>query len=388
MKSENQLEKFNNTERELNHFEQKKILEKIWSEMIISPRKSAKSIEKMTRPEIKHYLFKSVMEDIEIFSQELGIQIDIELIDKIQKEKNLEEKSALELTYIKQIHDQISNIIEKFDESIKSTKWDSWPKKMRESKQFNCVGATLLGIYFLEKANIKSFYGNPYGHAVNIVKLTNGKWYYVDFRNGKDNIIKLKHPKKIDIADTKILQINQVNIDYKLIPFYYNSAIIGSILKNLSVLKQEAKSKPNDNESTEVEEAKDFFKKYQDILEKINFSKLVQWLYPEITEIDETEEMKKEETRVKLIRNLEKSIRNYVKTLNPQENRTLKKEMQTKRKDIENFLNEGNKPIQNTSLNLNKLLQLILFNLKDAKEKQPELYQEAIDMFISKIENS
>ena len=59
------------------------------------------NISNMTHKDLKKWLFESVMKDVESFANELGLQTDQSLIEKIQKTKSLDEKSALELEYIK-----------------------------------------------------------------------------------------------------------------------------------------------------------------------------------------------------------------------------------------------------------------------------------------------
>src|SRR3989338_6756505 len=241
--------------------EQKKILGKVWTEMVVDNSDTPENIRDMPNEEIKKWLFESTMKDMESFTNELRLKNDQVLIEKIQKTENLDEKSALELEYIRNVHAQVDSLVHNFDRSgNKSTKWDSWPKRMRETKEFNCVGATLLGINLLEKGGIKSYYGNPGGHVVNIAKLSNGEWWYVDFRNGKQNIIKLE-PEEIVIADVPTLKINQPNIDYRLIPLYANSEAAGSVLGNLSSLKHEAEDERIPNEDIEKKEAKEYLEK-------------------------------------------------------------------------------------------------------------------------------
>ena len=43
--------------------------------------------------------------------------------------------------------------------------------------------------------------------------------WYVDFRNGKQNIIKIE-PEETSLADVPVLRINHPSIDYRLIPIY------------------------------------------------------------------------------------------------------------------------------------------------------------------------
>src|SRR3989339_1793781 len=169
--------------------EQKKILGEVWAEMVVDNSDTPKNISGMTTEEIKKWLFESAMKDVESFTNELGLKNDQVLIEKIQKTENLGEKSPLELKYIRNVHAQVDSLVHNFDRSEnKSTKWDSWPRRMRETKEFNCVGATLLGINLLEKGGIKSYYGNPGGHVVNIAKLSNGEWCFFYIRRGPPNI--------------------------------------------------------------------------------------------------------------------------------------------------------------------------------------------------------
>jgi hypothetical protein len=366
--------------------EQKKILGEVWTEMVIDDGKAPEAIGEMTTVEIKQYLFESIMNDIEKFSQELGLEIDSELIEKIQNTES-PEKATLELEYIKQVHAQVDKIVKKFDNSAnKSTKWDSWPKRMRETKEFNCVGATLLGMYLLKKSGIESFLGNPHGHVLNIAKLSNGDWWYVDFRNGSRNIIKLEPEKEI-IADVPTLKINQPNIDYRLIPLYDNSEVAGSILGNLSSLKREAEDESVSNEDIEKQEASKYLEKYGQNFEKADFSLLNQALYSKRFELKETAEMQEEIGRINRLRNFEKPVQDYTRTLTPGQQDILIAELKTRREEIENLFYKEDEAIlsdADASKGLKETLKIFRQSLKNVKD-QPEIYEEAIDKFIGRI---
>ncbi len=366
--------------------EQKKSLGEVWTEMVVDSESAPENIGKMTQAEIKQYLFDSIMQDIEKFSEELGLQIDAELVEKIQNTESLEEKSALELEYIKKAHAQVDEIVQGFDKSAdKSTKWDSWPKRMRETKEFNCAGATLLGIYLLEKGGINSHYGNPHGHVLNIAKLSNGEWWYVDFRNGKQNIIKLE-PEEITIADMPTLKINQPNIDYRLIPLYNNSEAAGSVLGNLSSLKRGAQDESVSDENIEKKEAKEHLKKYGQNFQKVDFSLLHQSLYPKFIELDKTDEMQKEIARIDSMRDFEKPVQDFAKTLTKEQVEALAEETKIKKEDVENlFYKDDESVLQDVSPELKKVLELILESLRGVKEKQPEVYQEMINKIVGKV---
>ena len=385
-----EFEKMDNTcakqERQEIGPEQKKILGEVWAEMAVDNSDTPENISDMTTEEIKKWLFESTMKDIERLENEWGLQANKNLIEKIKKTENLNEKSVLELEYIRNVHDQVDNIVKKFDKSEgKSTKWDSWPKKMRETGKFNCVGATLLGIRLLEKGGVKSYYGNPSGHVLNIVKLSNGDWWYVDFVNGKQNIIKID-PVETTLAGVPVLKINHPSIDYKLIPIYSNSEAPCSILSNLASLKRKTKYENTSDESAERKEEMAYLKRYKDDFQKADFSTFHQTLYPNFIEVEEMKEMQEEILRVDTIRDFEKPVKNHVKTLTKEQEKILIEEIKNKKESIENlFYKDDQSVLQKSSPELKKILELYLENLGKIKEKQQEIYQETIFKIVDGI---
>lgn len=368
--------------------EQKRALGEAWTEMVVDNTSIPKNISKMEQDEIKKWLFGSIMKNIEMLAKELGLQVDAELVEKIQKAESLDEKSTLELEYIKNVHAQVDDIVQKFDKSAdKSTRWDSWPKKMRETKEFNCVGASLIGVQLLQRGGIKSFYGNPSGHVLNIVQLANGEWWYVDFLNGQQNIKKIE-PEITTLVGVTVLKINDQNIDHSLIPIYDNAEAVASVLNNLSLLEQEANDATIPDEDAVKKEARSYLKKHEELYKKTNFSLFFETLYPKFIEVDKTEEMQQEMTRVDSMRDFEKPVRNYIETLTKEQEKALFEEMKSQKKAIENlFYQEDMSVLQKTSPELKKVLELFLENLKGVKEKQPEVYREAIDKIVGRIRN-
>jgi len=277
--------------------EQKEQLANVWTEMVVDGVKQPENVGEMSDLEIKSWLNESVKTDSEKLASELGLEVDGDLIEKIKQEEDVELKSALELDYIKQAHQQIDSLIGGFDRSgVKSTKWDSWPKKMRETGEFNCLGATLLGTELLNKGGIESYCGKPVGHVVNIVKLSNGDWWYVDFRNGEESVVRIQ-PDQIEIEGSRVLVVNQENLYYELIPMYDNSEITGSVLGNLSSLQREA-TESTENETVSTKEAKEFMDQYGTSFSETNISELHQTLFPESIIVDKSMEMQNEKIRI------------------------------------------------------------------------------------------
>ncbi len=387
MNSEISNFEINSEQSELNS-EQKRALCDLWTKMIVDNTEVPENIEIMSHEEIKKWLFESIMNDIERFTEELGIQIDIDLVEKIKKEEDMDKKSALELEYINKVHAEVDKIVQKFVESgEKSTTWDSWPKRMRETKEFNCVGATLLGINLLEKGGIKSYYGRPHEHVVNIAKLANGEWWYVDFRNGKQNIIKIE-PDETKIADVSVLEVKQSNIDFGLIPIFDNSEAAGSMLDNLDSLKNCVENENIPNDDIEKKEAKEYLKKYDQNFQKVDFSLLRQSLYPKFVEIEKTEEIKHEADKINKMGDFEKPVNDYLKTLTKEQIKIIIQETKIKAESIKNlFYQEDKSILHEASPEMKKVLELFLESLKEVKNEQSEVYRRSVDKFIGKINN-
>jgi hypothetical protein len=279
------------------------------------------------------------MEDISELSNEWGIESD---------------KSLSEEEYIEELQIQMNNLPKK---TRRDTYWDSWPKKMREDKGFNCVGATLLGINSLKKKRIESYYGNPWGHVVNIAKLSNGKYMYIDLKN--DKVIEIK-PEEISLGGHKALKVNDNSIDYKLIPIHDNSVVAGSIIGNLSRLEVE---KGN-------EERQDI---YQNIKQK---------LFPELKEIEDTEEMKAEKERVESIQEAEKDAKDYFNKLSEEKKKVVFQEAISKKESIkDSFVNMSLS--EGYSSELQEFLKLIMIKINGIGNKETK--EEAISRFLSKI---
>lgn len=368
--------------------EQKITLGESWTKMAVDNASVPEDVSKMDNKNLKKWLFESTMKDIGCLADEWGLKADNDLIEKIQKTEDLNEKSTLELDYIGNAHAQVSKIVQNFDRSgRKSTKWDSWPKRMRETKEFNCVGATLLGINFLEKGAIKSYYGNPAGHVLNIARLSNGDWWYVDFRNGKNSVIKIE-PEETSLVDTPVLKINHPSIDYKLIPLYDKSEAPCSILSNLASLKRKIKYKNIPDKNIERKEEREYLQRYDDNFKKADFSTFHQSLYPKFIEVEDMKEMQREIVRIETLRDFEKPVQDYLGVLTKKQEETLTEKIKTKKKDIEDLFYKDDKSIlHQASLELKKALNLYLENLRAVKDKQPEIYQEAIDKIVGRIRN-
>jgi hypothetical protein len=366
--------------------EQKKLLAEIWTEVVINDAVLPTQIEKMTAEEIRKWLFESLMADVDDLADRWGLILDRELIEKIQKAKPGAEREKLEIDYFLAAHAKIDERVKTFSRSPeKSTKWDSWPKKMRETGEFNCVGATLLGIRALGAAGIENYVGNPYGHDVNIVKTSAGNWFYVDFRNGKRNVFNLE-PEIVRIKEATALKVNSPRTDYRLIPIYDVRDISSSIIANLSSMTREANDPSVPDQSPAKKDAKQTVARYEDMLKRDEFNDLDESLFPEIIHFDATPETQEEERRIKSHHNFEDEISAYVVALPGETERLINKEMVANKKELIAFILNGDRAIFETaSPALGEFLKILSGALLRLKSEPPEIRDEIIASIVGRI---
>lgn len=284
-----------NFEKEKNELSigEKRQLSEAWCGVVLGKEDCSQDIETMSNDGVKEWMYGSLMREIESLAKDWKLEPDEELINKIQEQQDLENKEKLEAEYIKKMHDKVSRIAKDFDMASADVHWSSWPQRMRETGKFNCVGATLIGTRFLDKAGIKSYYGSPAGHAINIAKLSNGEWWYADFLADKKWVKKFK-PSETRVANVRTLKIDDKDNNFKLIPLLENSEAPSSILDNLSELQKEKITKNMPKEDA------DYILKFQEKFKDIDFGNLSYKLYPEVCALEESEEMKEEIERKRI----------------------------------------------------------------------------------------
>jgi len=83
--------------------------------MVVDDVEVPKNIADMEQTEIKSWLFGSIIKDTKKFIEELGLKTDTNLSEKIKTTENLDEKSILELEYIRKAHEQVDAVVQNFD---------------------------------------------------------------------------------------------------------------------------------------------------------------------------------------------------------------------------------------------------------------------------------
>jgi hypothetical protein len=296
----------NKPELELSKKEKAQMID-IWQSIVLGKEKaSSKAASELSNEDLINWLYGSLMEEVDDIVQEWHILEGLyEIIDKMNNATDMGSKVKYEKLLCKAIRGKLKIFDETQDklkesngEKKTSDKYDSWPLNMRENKQFNCVGATLVGMSILNKLGIKNYLGNPASHIVNIVRLSDGRLMYTDLRN--DNQIVVIDPEHIKIAGGEVLRISEERLDYRLIPVSKNSDIAGSILGNLDCPLHDAERDDLSDDDLDKIEAKKLVDKYGEMLKGKHFwDDFVARLFPKKYAVSQAKDIEDEKDRVR-----------------------------------------------------------------------------------------
>lgn len=376
-------EKFVNPEkqegREL-ELKEKENLVDAWLTIAVDNQIQPDNIADLNNEQLKRWFYKTLMEDTSKLAEEWGLQPDIALIEKIREEQNPEQRARIEMDFIEAVRVKIQEFKKAHPLKNRSDKWDSWPSEMRKNKTFNCVGGTLLGILLLDKAGIRSYYGNPFSHVLSIVKLSNGEWMYVDFLN---NQVKKIKPQEIMLDGVRTLKLEEPDIIYRYVPLFDNSESVGSIIGNFHSLECDTKDKKVD--PLDKQEAERLFANFAEEFQKNDFSSLHDILYPLKVSLSRSKEMQNEGGRIEKIQLFSSSARKYIETLDTKQKDEVMREIKTNADKIRKLFYEDDREVlDEISPASKKLLQSLVKSTKNVKTRTSDLYRDFVELFVSR----
>jgi len=364
--------------RELKHEEKENLID-AWLAIAVDNQTKPNDIDHLNNQQLKEWFYKTLMDDTERLIEEWGLQPEEALIEKMKSEQNSERKAKIEMDFIEALRVKIQEFKKAHLLGNRSNKWDSWPSEMRRNKTFNCVGGTLLGMSLLNRIGIHSYYGNPFSHVLNIVKLSNGEWVYADFLN---NQVKKIKPREIILGGVRTLKLKEPDIIYHYIPLFDNSEVVGSIIGNFYSLEHDAKDK-NAN-PVDKQEAQRLFANFAEEFSKNDFSSLHNALYPSMVALRQTKEIQDEGGRIEKIQLFLSSARKYIETLNLQQKEEILKEIKANTEGIRKLFYEDNDEVLNKiSPASKKLLKSLIRSTRNARTKSPELYHDFVELLVS-----
>lgn len=147
-----------------------------------------------------------------------------------------------------------------------------------ENDGINCVGCAVLTGLILENNNeklgLKNIeFGNPYGHAVDIVTLADDRVLFVDTRNGRISDLQIGVNTTIEEYDgVKVYKVNSDKIGYKIIPA--TSVLeggMGAYLENLIEASDEAATAEVAQEIADTAEREEFIASAQALWSESGF---------------------------------------------------------------------------------------------------------------------
>jgi hypothetical protein len=238
-------------ERELSS-EEKKTLADAWFNLVLGRKNDSTDVEGFNNEQMRAWLYDSLISETLVLRNEWNINPDIEkyqeALDAVDKE-DFTKKGNVQFRFIDFLNDKIVDFDTSHPEGLgRPRRLESWPKTMRESKNFNCVGATLFAIASLEEAGIDCFSGAPAGHSVAIARLADGEYVYVDLNNDKVSVI---HPEEKNIGGVRCLVLKDPSIDYEIVPIFDRDEIVEAVLGNLSGVPSDVKKGVHESEEQE-----------------------------------------------------------------------------------------------------------------------------------------
>jgi hypothetical protein len=362
-------------EKELN-LDEKKNLKHLWNFVVLgNNEREQDTVELMDKKEIKQWMYHSLLEETYALFPELDFEIDFESIEKILAQKDKEKRAKLQLEYIYACNEQFKTLAKSEEQKSKDTRWNTMPLTMREEKAFNCVGASLIGHGFLRKGEIENFYGNPDGHVVNIARLDDGQWWYIDFRN---NYIEKVEADVVEIAKVKTLKLNDPAISYSYAPMLEGIEGPIFILGNLSGIKYEATSEDIPDNFPGVQNARKLYARFKRELDSDEIDKFIEAVYPETSEYKNSEIMKKEREVIVRVDAFMRDFFNSLRSANGFDRETssvVKQEICEKKIFAKKFFESGILS-DDMSANMKKVLMNCKTMFDELKQNDPQHYEE------------
>lgn len=373
--------------KEILTLEQKEMLAGLWVDLVVDCENVPDNMEALSQEKMKDWMFQTIMHDTKRLMAEWKIESDEEKIKEIVFEENVQRKSQLEKEYILEMHKRVNDKVREFSDKLtENRRWNSWPKAMRENNSFNCVGATMLGVEILENAGIQSYYGNPVGHVINIARLSNGDWWYVDFLHD-DSQCKQIEPEEIILEGVKVLKIKENDIDYSLIPIEDNSEIIRSVINNFIAMNNEINDEEIDDNDPRKMAARDYVDKYGKNIPDVAKLRLIsESIFSKQVQLWKTPELLKERKRIRELFQSNKGSMDFFRSLVKEEEKRLIKELSDNVELLESlFLDNDESFYDSVSENTKKFVYLVRKELQSKSTNKGE-YEKAMSSILEKIQ--
>jgi len=367
--------------------EERKKLAGVWRELVLGNNKDTPEQAMESDEALKEWMFQSLMAQADQLVDEWGLMPDAKLVEQMQSETDVTKKAELEAQLLKQIQQNFADYIANFDHSgQKGTKWDSWPAIMKQSKEFNCVGTTLLSSSILRRLGITYFDANPIHHSVNVAQLADGQYWYVDFLNGKSQVKPVEITED-EIGGAKVWRLKDDVIDYQIIKVSQPEQIIAAVIGNFNSLQHEAQEPTKQSDPDQVQ-AKQYYQEHEDTFTTVNFYDVSNHLFPLAEDYYSSAEYQQEEKRIKELHNdtTAEQVGEYLKPFNPDQQQIIITELAKHLVGIADYLyNDAEEILHQISPESSTVVRLYYDNLIKIKAGNFELFDERVKRFLAGI---
>lgn len=240
---ENELE----VERELSP-EEKKTLAAAWCSVVLGRETTPENVEAFSNEQMRAWLYDSLVSEALVLRSEWGLAPDIEKYrEAMEKCADDAQRSDVQFQFIDSLKVKFkSHLVANLNGAESHMRrHESWPKAMRTTKIFNCVGATLIAIASIEEAGIEVHFGDMAGHVVAFARLENGEWVYADLNN---NFIKKVKPEEKSIDGILCFVLKDPDIVYETAAILDPKNIPLSVFANLARLKKDIEEERYDSD--------------------------------------------------------------------------------------------------------------------------------------------
>lgn len=308
-----------------------------WGNMVgVEFKISQESFEKLSNEEIKEQLYESLKTSIQKTIDGLGISIPDSLLNQLKSSEGMEKIKAQEQV--------LRTVVEQFSR-IPFDTWSYFPKEVQNTKKLNCSGSQLLIGYLLNKNNIKTFSGNPLGHAMNITRLDDGSFWYVDSRMGP-GVHKIEDAQLETLeGGIDVIRTHDENIKFETIPISPESDSVSSIISNSAVIKKDIEKLHIQERNERTQEDPDFshelaiYEENKESFEKLNFSNIGVNLFRKHYDFYDTPEAKNEGKKLDIIDKYTRGANKEFMKLDSELQKSVKQELKTNKTAIAGYFN-------------------------------------------------
>ena len=287
-----QFDTFEHNEAELT-IEQKKYLVGAWHQIIADNKLPEKDIKEMSNSELKAWLKETVLESAFNIAEEWGIvpqeKFNIESDD-------IKEKTGQELAFIMDLKAKIADFIRINPRDFQTSRYCFYSRAMQSRYNFNCVGISTIACSIFDSVGAEHYMGQVAGHVLNVVKLSDGRWMYVDYNN-KQSIKEFK-PEISKRDGHTIFDFNQEGLRYRHMILVCPDEVPVFVLSSFRYFVNNMQKGDNTKTDIDMENEHALLEENKIMCEKIDISKISDILYPDLSTLSDSREMQKERERL------------------------------------------------------------------------------------------